>query len=183
MLAWTHGSHLFCRPWRLLAGHHLFRYSMKGCQDPTPWRKGAWLLEPLAPSPTVASARPGRIFTKRALAHVAATAARVMGRRGRPAAAREINRNSAGAICSSVSHNNTKETATHKGGQSDCGRQTGHAFARRPASGASGDRSAGGIWSSGGIWRSARPICSSEREHERTRGGTSRGATPSSAVN
>ena len=33
MIAWTHGSHLFCRPWRLLAGRHLFRQSMEGCRQ------------------------------------------------------------------------------------------------------------------------------------------------------
>ena len=30
MLAWTHNPHLCCRPWRLLAGYHLFRQSMEG---------------------------------------------------------------------------------------------------------------------------------------------------------
>ena len=33
MLAWTHDPHLFCRPWRLLAGRHLFRQSMEGCRQ------------------------------------------------------------------------------------------------------------------------------------------------------
>ena len=32
-LAWTHDPHLFCRPWRLLAGRHLFRQSMEGCRQ------------------------------------------------------------------------------------------------------------------------------------------------------
>ena len=33
MLAWTHDTHPFCHPWRLLAGRLLLRCSMEGCRQ------------------------------------------------------------------------------------------------------------------------------------------------------
>ena len=97
---------------------------------PIPGQKSAWHLKPLAPLPTVASARPESLFTKRVLFHGAAAAALVMGRRGLPAAARETVWRSAATICRSVSKT-IKGIEAKEEQRDDGGRQARHAVARR----------------------------------------------------